>query len=250
MSKQIVKSLGWICLFALFSSQVPPAEMVRIPAGEFIPQFTPRPGQSRFEMQAFWMDRFPVSQGEFLTFVKAHPQWQRSQIPDLFQEGHYLSHWQGDLALPLANEADPEPAKQAVTQVSWMAARAYCAAQGKRLPTLLEWEYAADEKTPEKLLWYSQVGIGIPGQIGQQAPNAKGVYDLHQMYEWVSDFNQVIMTNDSREGNERDTQLFCGSSASASDRMNYAAFTRYAFWSSLKPAYTLKNLGFRCAKND
>ncbi len=228
-------------------AQVP--NSVLVPAGAFTPQFSPRPGQKRFQINAFWLDRQPVTQAEFLTFLKAHPLWQRSQIPPIFQEGSYLAHWQGDLALPAPSVAVPVPEKQAVTQVSWMAARAFCAAQGKRLPSLLEWEYAAEVDNPDSLLWYSQAGVGIPAQAGKSPANAKGIKDLHLMYEWVEDFNQVIMTNDSREGNEKDASVFCGNSGSATDRMNYAAFTRFAFWSSLQTAYTLKNLGFRCARD-
>ncbi|PIQ23189.1 hypothetical protein COW36_19185 [bacterium (Candidatus Blackallbacteria) CG17_big_fil_post_rev_8_21_14_2_50_48_46] len=226
-----------------------PVEMVKVPAGVFTPQFSPRPGQKDFQVKSFWLDARPVNRAEFLEFVRKYPQWRRSQVPPLFQEGNYLADWQGDLSLPLPSQEVKQPELQAVTGVSWMAARAYCDAQKKRLPKLLEWEYAADETDPEKLSWYSLVGIGIPVQAGVAAPNQKGIYDLHHMYEWVDDFNQVIMTNDSREGAEKDNQLFCGNSGSATDRMNYAAFTRYAFWSSLHPSYTLKNLGFRCARD-
>jgi formylglycine-generating enzyme len=233
----------------LLLGATPIVEMVKVPAGTFSPQFSPRPGQKEFQIASFWLDTRPVTQGEFLKFVQKHPQWRRSQVPLIFQEGHYLSAWRGDLMLPTASTETKYPSEQAVTGVSWMAARAFCAEQGKRLPNLLEWEYAAEETDPEKLLWYSQVGIGVPQAVGLTQPNQKGLRDLHRMYEWVEDFNQVIMTNDSREGSERDNKLFCGNAGSATDRMNYAAFTRYAFWSSLHPAYTMKNLGFRCARN-
>ncbi|MBT9546673.1 MAG: formylglycine-generating enzyme family protein [Candidatus Sericytochromatia bacterium] len=254
--KRKVWQMGLLMMaLSLLSAAFPPTSVaqvpnsVLVPAGEFIPQFSPRPGQKSFQIKAFWLDRQPVTQAEFLAFLKAHPRWQRSQIPQIFQEGRYLAHWQGDLTLPVPTRAVPEPEKQAVTQVSWMAARAFCTAQGKRLPSLLEWEYAADVRNPDSLLWYSQAGVGIPAQAGASPANAKGIRDLHLMYEWVEDFNQVIMTNDSREGSEKDSSLFCGNSGNATDRMNYAAFTRFAFWSSLQTAYTLKNLGFRCARD-
>lgn len=226
-----------------------PVAMVQIPAGDFTPQFSPEPGTKQFKVSAFWMDAKPVSQGEFLAFVTQNAQWRRSVVPAIFQEGSYLAHWAGDLVLPSPSPQLPEPSSQAVTRVSWMAARAYCGSVGKRLPTLLEWEYAAEEPDPTKLLWYSQVGVGIPVAVGLGIPNRKGIYDLHQMYEWVEDFNQVMMVNDSRQGVEKDNLVVCGNSGNANDRMNYAAFTRYAFWSSLRPSYTMKNLGFRCVRD-
>ena len=80
--------------------------------------------------------------------------------------------------------------------------------------------------------------------------NIWGAWDLHGLvWEWVEDFSQARALSDNRErGNVGDTQRFCGASAlDATDRADYAAFMRYAFRTSLQGAYTVRNLGFRCA---
>src|SRR3546814_17936234 len=88
------------------------------------------------------LQKRPVTNAEFLSFVKAHPQWRRDRVATVLAETRYLSHWKGPETL--GDDALPE---QPVVQVSWFAASAYCEAQGGRLPTWSEWEYvaAADE---------------------------------------------------------------------------------------------------------
>ena len=77
---------------------------------------------------AFTMDRTPVTNGEFLNFVRHHPEWQRNRVPKLFADPDYLSHWQAPDRL-----GGQIGAQQPVTRVSWFAARAYCEAAGRRL---------------------------------------------------------------------------------------------------------------------
>ena len=68
------------------------------------------------------------------------------------------------------------------------------------------------------------------------------------IWEWVSDFNSIILTGDSRSNSAINRDLFCASGAlGAVDKENYAAFMRFAFRSSLQGKYTVSNLGFRCA---
>ena len=129
------------------------ADMVRIPAGRFRPLYRQSVRDAKRDtvlrrvvpvlVAPFELDRRPVTNAEFLEFVREHPEWRRSRVSRLFADESYLSHWRGDLDLgPTAPAASP------VVQVSWFAARACCAANDKRLPTVAEWELAgaADEK--------------------------------------------------------------------------------------------------------
>lgn len=205
----------------------------------------------------FEMDVYPVTNAQYLAFVKQYPKWQRSKILKLYADTSYLSNWDTDTQLK--NTSKPN---SPITYVSWFAAKAYCECQGKRLPTVDEWEYVAmaDETTKDArvkpsynkqiLTWY-ETPRSNENQIGQTPKNVWGVYNLHGLvWEWTLDFNSVLITGESRKDVDKDNALFCGSAAvNATDLMNYAAFMRYAIRGSLKAKYSMKNLGFRCVKD-
>jgi formylglycine-generating enzyme required for sulfatase activity len=235
------------------------AGMARIPAGSYVPLYG-RLGEKSARVEAFALDREPVTRGEFLAFVRAHPRWRRDAVRPLFAESGYLAEWKGALDAGTAAEL-----RRPVTSVSWFVARAYCAAQGKRLPTVDEWEYAAlasatrrdasrDPAFRRRLLdLYTSRRTDAFPPAGSGPPNVYGVRDLHESaWEWTEDFNGVLVPDDSRDTGSgvgaRDHQLFCASAAiGAADPSNYPAFLRYAFRASLTARSTLRTLGFRCA---
>jgi len=231
------------------------AGMVRVEGGSFAP-FYRTASVTRLTVRSFWLDATAVTNEAFMAFVRAHPRWRRSAAPRAFVDVEYLSHWSGDLALGGTRAAQP------VTRVSWFAARAYCESRGARLPTEAEWERAAraDERRRDATLdtrfnqrilqWYQRASDPSLGDVRSTWRNAWGAWDLHGLvWEWVEDFAQARALSDNRErGGAGDSQRFCGASAlDASDRADYAAFMRYALRTSLQGAYTVRNLGFRCA---
>lgn len=205
---------------------------------------------------AFALDRQPVTNAEFMAFVLHHPQWRRDRIPRLFADADYLSHWAAADRLGAAAETD-----QPVTRVSWFAARAYCKAAGGRLPTWSEWELvaAADENKADArhepawreriLTWYGQPANRPLSRVGLGPPNFYGIQDLHGLvWEWVEDFNALLVSSDSRDQNDPDKLKYCGAGAvSLEDRDNYAVLMRIAFLSALEGSSTAHSLGFRCA---
>jgi formylglycine-generating enzyme len=208
-------------------------------------------------VQPFQLMKTPVTNAEFLAFVRTHPQWRRDRVATVFADREYLSQWGG--ALVLGTQAQPQ---QPVVRVSWFAANAYCEAQHARLPTWSEWEYAAaaDETRRDAradpawrvriLGWYARPSNRPLARAGLQAPNAYGVQDLHGLvWEWTDDFSALLIAGDNRNQGDTDTAKFCGAGAlSMNDRENYAVMMRVALLSSLQAQDTTLNLGFRCAK--
>lgn len=237
-------------------ASVPPG-MAVIPAGVFKPLFRGENELKEITVKPFLLDILPVTNQDFLEFVRANPKWRRSQVKRLFADESYLKHWSEDLAFNHALTNVP------VTWVSWFAAKSYAQWKGKRLPTMAEWEYAAAASPTrpdgendaafqqETLRWYATPAPDKLPEVGAGRANVYGVRDLHGLvWEWVSDFNSAMVTGDARGDTGLERQLFCGAGAQgASDRANYAAFMRYGFRSSLKAGYAVHNLGFRCAKD-
>jgi formylglycine-generating enzyme required for sulfatase activity len=233
------------------------SEMVQIPAGIYRPLFRGENDAKEIAVAAFHIDERPVTNGEFLAFVRENPKWRRSEVKRLFADEHYLAHWAGDLDLGDARAAQP------VTNVSWFAAKAFASSRGMRLPTTAEWEFVAgvgftirdgakDAEFQTGLAhWYSSPSPAVLPDAGSGRANLFGVRDLHGLvWEWTSDFNSALVTGDARGDTGIERQLFCGAgSLGASDRANFPAFMRFGFRSSLRAGYTVHNLGFRCAKD-
>lgn len=199
----------------------------------------------------------PVSNAEFLDFVRRQPDWQRGQVPALFAGDDYLRSWSAPLShAPLAADAP-------VTEVSWYAAAAFCESEGARLPRWYEWEYvgAADSARSDArddpawlaqiLAWYARPGTRPPQAIGQTLANAYGVHDMHGLiWEWVEDFNGLFVSADSRvQGDQKQLDFCGGAAASLSDRRNYAVLIRLALLAAMEARQGGAQMGFRCARS-
>ncbi|MFN2377293.1 MAG: formylglycine-generating enzyme family protein, partial [Candidatus Binatia bacterium] len=227
------------------------------PAGTYEPLYK---NEGEKPVAAFFLDVLPVTNAEFLDFVRANPAWQRSRALKLFTDNSYLGHWAGDLELGDASKVLPDGP---VTNVSWFSARAYAKWRGKRLPTLAEWEMAAaasatrargkdDPDHYRRILeWYAKPTRFPLPPVATGERDFHGVKGLHGLvWEWVEDFNTALVTGESRADAGLERNLFCGAGAAgASDFRDYAAFMRYAFRSSLEAKYAVPNLGFRCARD-
>lgn len=222
--------------------------MVLVPDGTYKPFI--KGDSKQISVASFFIDEKQVSNADFRKFVKENPQWSKENARKLFVDSDYLSQWESDSTVS-KKSASGAP----VVNVSWFAAKAYCEWTDRRLPTLDEWEYVAaslpynstDTNSIKKLIadWYSR------NDTESNYKNAMGVWNMHgKVWEWVYDFDRIQSNSDSRNKEEVPAGFFCGSaSLNASDASDYTSFVRYAFRSSLKGNYTVRNLGFRCAKS-
>jgi formylglycine-generating enzyme len=171
---------------------------------------------------AFRLDREPVTNAEFLAFVRANPKWARDRVPSALADADYLA------AIDSASPNAP------VVRVSWFAARAFCSSHGGRLPSEAEWELAA-QSDADDLDWYGKPTPATLPDVGGPA-NAWGARDLHGLvWEWIEDFTASIVAAD------------CGGAVSNTDPTSYASYLRASFRSSLSGRDTISSLGFRCA---
>ncbi len=125
-----------------------PEGMVKIPAGDFIfkttqgDAFIPYPDEdvdSVFHMTSYYMDKYPVTNRQFRAFLQSTKYRPRDS-------SNFLKHWQGGKVR--AGEED-----HPVVYISIEDARAYAAWAGKRLPTEVEWQYAAQTSELNEWPW-------------------------------------------------------------------------------------------------
>lgn len=229
------------------------AEMAKISGGSYRPLYLKK-DTPMIAVKSFQLDKLPVTNREFAAFVQKNPQWQRGKISGKQTEAGYLRQWVKKDGGFAPNAAD---LNKPVTNVSWFAANAYCNAQGKRLPTIDEWEYAGQASATQKngtaepgytrtiLDWYAEGNRKGLRDVGKSKPNYWGVSDMHGLiWEWTEDFNSSQLTSSNADSN-----LFCsGAAIGSADPNDYAAFMRYGIRTSLQAKFVLHNLGFRCAK--
>jgi len=236
-------------------------EMVKIPGGFFdMGSKSGSPDESpvhRVWVSSFWMDRFEVVQEQFKKY----------QLPD-------PSHFKNP--------------KHPLEQINWTDATLYCndrslaeglepcydeetwecnfEANGYRLPTEAEWEYASRAGTGTKFsfgndvrklktyAWFVENSSGKTHPVGQKKPNPWGLYDMHgNVSEWCNDFYSENYYKDSPEknpkgptkGEERVLRGGAWNSSAGSCRSSY----RTSDPSIDDTCLASDAIGFRCVRN-
>lgn len=261
--------LAWALWSVMTVAALAQSIVVRIQSGQFRPFYQlvdsrkpekgakPVPVAQLVTVANFSLDVDSVTNEEYLDFVTKNPKWRKSAVSRIYADANYLKDWTGDLSFPASLKGRP------VTYVSWFSARSFARFHGKRLPTQNEWEFVgrADEGSKDGtgssgfnrriLEWYGRPNSVAPPRVSDGFLNVYGVRGMHGcIWEWVEDFNSVLIGGESRTGSNLDKGLFCAAGVNGSaDPSNYAAYMRHAFRFSLKANYCVANLGFRCAKD-
>jgi formylglycine-generating enzyme required for sulfatase activity len=157
--------------------------------------------------------------------------------------------------------------RRPVINVSWDDAVAYCdwlseqTSRRYRLPTEVEWEYAARAGTETRWSfgdnggdldaygWYDGNAGGQARPVGKKLPNPWGLHDMHgNVHEWVQD-----AWHDSYQGAPADGSAW--ESEAGADRVirggswgSNARFCRSADRDYRRPGSRNTDLGFRCAR--
>ncbi len=143
-------------------------------------------------VDSFYLDRAEVTNRDFADFLEGNTGWRIDEIGDELHNGDYLSHWD-------SGRVPSALAEQPVTFVTWHAALAYGASKGGRLPTEVEWEYAAssggnrdypwgNQEPTEERANYSASGLGAPTDVASYPGSSEDLYDLAgNVWEYCAD---------------------------------------------------------------
>lgn len=252
--------LRFLFLIFIYSSSLEANEikiyrdMVLIPDVIYYPLFKNDDIDS-INVKSFYIDKYPVTNRNFESFLLENKEWKKSNVKSIFVDKNYLRHWEEKKFTFIID--DP------VVNISWFAANEYCNYYGKRLPSIDEWEVVGSASKnnsigkndpnyfTEVLKWYTGEKTVFFRSKKNMEKNYWGIYGMNEgLWEWVEDFNSVIMINADAEGGELEEVLYCGAAATNSlDPSDYIAFMRFAFRNSLQADYTMSSLGFRCVKD-
>ncbi|HYW43052.1 MAG TPA: SUMF1/EgtB/PvdO family nonheme iron enzyme [Bryobacteraceae bacterium] len=222
-------------------ARLPPPDMVAVPGGTFVmgrdrdgePEEAPAHSTT---VQPFWIDQLPVTNGQYLAFVRAA----NHRAPPT---------WSGTGLFP-GRDNDP------VTRVSWGDAEAFCEWKGQRLPTEAEWEFAARGSDGRIYPWGEDFR---PAQVNSAESRLAHVLPVDAHPQNVSPFRVREMSGNVWEWCRDDFALYRGSAAQIaippgakairggsyeSDRRHVTTAAR----NLERPATQSPTIGFRCAQ--
>jgi formylglycine-generating enzyme required for sulfatase activity len=238
-------------------------EMVRLPGGTFTMGSARGLADERphaVTVKPFAIDRRPVTNAEFAAFLQklGHTSNARSQhLFDWDDRDARLrkvdSRWRADAGF------EQHPANE----MSWYGARDYCQAEGKRLPTEAEREFAARGTEGRTYPWgnaapdatRARFGIGYARTIAVGSLPAgatpEGVMDLAgNVHEWTASIAlpYPYRADDGREDPDRVADRVVRGGAADSGADTLRSSWRGASVSRRATAGH-HNIGFRCAKD-
>ncbi len=231
-------------------------DMQLIRGGQYQLPFS-EPAGKEIKIKSFQLDTYPVSNRDFANFLVKNPLWQPKKVIGEKADKGYLRLWKqadGNYRMP------KDKANYPVTNVSWFAAKAYCQAQGKRLPTNNEWDYAALASKNQAngsfglsyrkkiFTWYPNSSQAPNRDIDRHSADYWGLHDMHGfIWQWTADYADLPMTDGSQTRSMASQQLCGAGSGIPVNSAAYIQYIRYAFRLNLLPITTMDSLGFRCA---
>lgn len=173
------------------------ADMVRLAGGRFQMGDKDQVDATPHEVvvSSFYMDKYLVTQEQYQKVMGSNPsRWKEDKNP--------VEQVRWSDAVKYCNRRSESEGLQPCYDLgTW---RCNFEANGYRLPTEAEWEYACRAgtagayffgETPAKLgdyAWFGKNAGGHPRPVGQKQPNPWGFYDIYgNVWEWCNDFYKV-----------------------------------------------------------
>ena len=175
----------------------PAASMVRIAGGSFIMGDKTQVDAPPHEVavSSFYMDKYPVTQEQYQKAMGANPsRWKAARNP--------VEQVRWSDAVKFCNRrSELENLQPCYDLKTW---KCDFGANGYRLPTEAEWEYACRAGTPTayffgddpsklgEYAWFEKNSGRRAQPVGQKLPNAWGLYDIcGNVWQWCNDFYKV-----------------------------------------------------------
>jgi formylglycine-generating enzyme required for sulfatase activity len=200
----------------------------------------------------FWVDRYPVTVGEFAKFLADETRGHRTDT--CWSEKGRAWRVRAGRDCPRKWGQQQRHSNRPVTGVSWYEAEAYATWAGGRLPTEAEWEFAArgaGEK-PRRYPWGDEppterhanfnLHVGHPTPVGIYAAGAtpEGVRDMAgNVWEWCADIYAPY--GETRKATASAARVVRGGSFG-----DFARFLRAVCRNFYLPVYDNVYFGFRC----
>nr|WP_070960771.1 SUMF1/EgtB/PvdO family nonheme iron enzyme [Hyphomonas sp. Mor2] len=162
--------------------------------------------------RAFAISRFELTRGEWLT-AQSDPDWEAiTGLPARPASAHAFDGMNEGERSPQLNLDWDDGAAYA----RWLSATT---GQTYRMPTEVEWEYAARAGSTSAFSWGDQVGSDLaacsgcggahdstaPPEVGTYDPNAFGLYDMHgSAWEWTLDCFRPFYSSQNNSGGFHD----------------------------------------------
>jgi iron(II)-dependent oxidoreductase len=135
------------------------------------------------ELDPFWIDRTPVTNGAYIEFLSDRG----GEASDAGLPMYWERDGEGGWVRTAMGRTVPVDPRLPVVHVSWHGAEAFARWAGKRLPTELEWEAAAAGATTERAnLDLLSFGCAPAGAYADAASDCGAVQMLGDVWEWTS----------------------------------------------------------------
>ncbi len=215
-------------------------EMVFIPGGTFIlgdifeEQNTDALPTHEVKVEPFYLSRYETTFEKYDQFAKAK-------------------------GFPLPDDGGYGRANRAVVNITWDEALAFCESLGYRLPSEIEWEYAARSagkqqiyagtNNVDSLKQYAitrDSNINFSFKVGTRIPNDLGIYDMSgNVFEWVDEFYQFYSMPEQLHNHKIDgIRIIRGGSFG-----EQTSTTRTYWRTGTLHDVRASDLGFRCARS-
>ncbi|MDD3534767.1 MAG: SUMF1/EgtB/PvdO family nonheme iron enzyme [Candidatus Cloacimonetes bacterium] len=145
---------------------------------------------------------------------------------------------------------------------AWDSVECNWEADGYRLPTEAEWEYAARgaSNSPDYLYsgsdninevaWYSENAGSQTQAVGKKAPNALGIYDMSgNLFEWCWDLYSKSYYSESPSHNPTGASITPARVGRGGGWEGDKEYSRISFRGSCHPIYATEHSGFRLFKS-